>query len=531
MDPGERSRKRAAILGGLPLAFDSRLHYTPMSRLPLALYRAAEVRELDRRAIEVHGISGGELMERAGGAVLEALRARFPRCRRVAVVCGPGNNGGDGYVVARLAKEAGLEPVVLTLGRAPAGGDAAEMRARAVAVAVEMRPFERVGLDSADVVVDALLGTGLQRPVEGEWRETIEAINESRRACRRRVVAIDIPSGLNSDTGAVMGAAVRADVTVSFIGLKAGLYTAEGRDQAGEILFDDLGVPAPVYDGVAPSAQRLDRETLTGLIRPRRRNAHKGTFGHVLVVGGGRGMPGAAHMCGEAALRAGAGLVTLAVHPLNAAVVNAGRPEMLAFGVRGARELKPLLERASVVALGPGLSKDAWSRALWRAVVGAGVPLVVDADALNLLALAPSRQDGWILTPHPGEAGRLLQRSTRDIQNDRLAAASELVERFGGVSVLKGAGTLIAAADELWLCDRGNPGMASGGTGDVLTGVLAALRAQGLGPLDAARLGVWLHATAGDDAATAGEAGLIASDLHAHIRRRLNQLAHENPQS
>lgn len=495
-----------------------------MTGLPIPLYSAAQVRELDRRAIEGQGIAGAELMERAGAAVLEALRVRFPRARRFAIACGPGNNGGDGYVLARLARAAGLEVQLLALGRAPSVGDAAAMRQRAEAAGAGARAFAPALLAGADVVVDALLGTGLARGLEGEWRSAIAAIN----ACGLPVVAVDIPSGLNCDTGAVMGAAVRARVTVTFIGLKAGLFTADGPDHAGEVLFDALGVPAAVYEGAGASAHRLAPANLGSLLAPRRRNAHKGSFGHVLVVGGGPGMAGAARLCGEAALRAGAGLVTAAVHPMNAATVNAARPEMLAFGVAGARELEPLLARASVVALGPGLARDAWSRSVWRAALASRLPLVVDADALNLLAEDPVRREGWVLTPHPGEAARLLQCTSAEVQRDRFAAARALAERFGGVCVLKGAGTLIGAADAMWLCDRGNPGMASGGTGDVLTGVVASLRAQGLAALEAARLGVWVHAGAGDDAAAEGEAGLIASDLYPHIRRRLNGLAHED---
>lgn len=491
-------------------------------RLPSPLYTAAQVRELDRRAIETHGIPGAELMRRAGAAVFEVVRARFAGARRLVAVCGPGNNGGDGYVVARLAREAGREAVVLTLGKRPAAGDAARMREHAEAAGVVVQPFESGVLAQAGVIVDALLGTGLQREVAGEWRAAIEAIE----AAGRPVVAADIPSGLNADTGAVMGAAVHASVTVCFIGLKLGLYTADGPDHAGEIVFADLGVPPAVYEGLEPAARRLAPDGLRGLLRPRPRNAHKGAFGHVLVVGGGPGMPGAARLCGEAALRTGAGLVTLATHPDHAAVINAARPELLAYGVRDAKDLAPLFERAAVIALGPGLGRDVWARTVFRAALGAGRPLVVDADGLNLLAESPSRREDWVLTPHPGEAGRLLQRATAEVQRDRPDAAHQLAARYGGVCVLKGAGSLVATAQALWLCDRGNPGMASGGTGDVLTGIIAGLRAQGVSALDAARLGTWVHAAAGDDAAAEGEAGLIASDLFPRLRRRLHQLAH-----
>jgi NAD(P)H-hydrate epimerase len=218
----------------------------------------------------------------------------------------------------------------------------------------------------------------------------------------------------------------------------------------------------------------------------------------------------------------------LATHPSHATTVNVARPELLVYGVRSARDLKPLIERASVIALGPGLSQEPWARPLWRSAVAADRSLVIDADALNLLARSPQKKEHWILTPHPGEAARLLTTETNTIQRDRFAAARAIVERFGGVCVLKGAGTLVAATDSMWLCDRGNPGMASAGMGDVLTGVIAALCAQGLAPIDAARLGVWLHATAGDDAAGGAPIGLIASDLNDYLRRRLNRLANDD---
>lgn len=496
-----------------------------MTSLPIPLYSAGAVRELDRRAIETYRIPGAELMTRAGAAALRVLQVRFPRARRLAVVCGPGNNGGDGYVVARLAKQAGLDPVVLSIGTPRPGGDASTMRSLAEAAGVASEPFDPVRLVEADVIVDALLGTGLERDVAGEWRAAIHAVNA--RGCP--IVAIDVPSGLHADTGAVMGTAVRAAVTVSFIGLKAGLFTGDGPHHAGEVVFDDLDVPEEVYAGVAPIARRLTPDDLLGIIPRRSRSAHKGRFGHVLVIGGGKGMSGAARLCGEAALRSGAGLVTIATHPDHAAASNAARPELLVHGVRNARELKPLIERATVVALGPGLSQDAWARGLWRAAVACDLPLVVDADGLNLLAATKAfRRKDWILTPHPGEAARLLKTTTDHVQRNRFAAVEKLTQRFGGACVLKGAGTLLANADGVWLCDRGNAGLASGGTGDVLTGVIAALRAQSASALDAARLGVWVHAAAGDDIAREGEAGVLASDLYLPVRRRLNELVRDD---
>jgi NAD(P)H-hydrate epimerase len=492
--------------------------------LPSGLYRAAQVRELDRLAIERHGIPASALMERAGRAACEVLCARWPRARRIVVVCGPGNNGGDGYVLARLARESGREPLVMAVGKPPReGGAAAAARSACAGVAIEQ--FDAQRLASAELIVDAMLGTGLERALEGEWRAAVVAIN----ATRRPVLAMDIPSGLHADTGAIMGAAVQAEATVSFIGLKAGLFTDAGPQHAGEVHFSDLGVPPAVYATLEPFACRLTAGCLRGLIGRRSRAAYKGDFGHVLVIGGGPGMPGAARLTGEAAYRAGAGLVTLATHPVNAPTANLARPELMAHGMKNAAALKPLLARATAVALGPGLGRAAWGKALFNAALQGKQALVLDADALFFLAASRRRRDDWILTPHPGEAARLLGTTSEAVQHDRFAAARAIAQRYGGVCVLKGAGTVITAEEgDFDVCDRGNPGMASGGMGDVLTGVIAALRAQGLTARDAARLGVWLHATAGDRAATAaGEIGLLASDLLVPLCIELNRLADE----
>lgn len=488
------------------------------------LYSAAHVRELERRADENHGISGAELMARAGAATFRVLRARFPRAKRIAVVCGGGNNGGDGYIVAQLAKKAGLDPIAFAFGGTTrASTDATSARAGAEKAGVAVKPFAAEGLHDADLVVDALFGTGVDRPLRDEYRAVVDAIN----AHRKSVLAIDVPSGLHADTGAVMGAAVRATVTVSFVGLKAGLFTGAGREHAGEILFDDLDVLPAAYESLVPIARRLNERTLSGLLPRRARDAHKGSFGHVVVVGGAPGMSGAARLCGEAAYRSGSGLVTLATHPTHAAVVGAERPELLVRSVRAAKDLKPFVTPSTVIALGPGLARDSWAKAMYRAAVAAKRPMVIDADALNLLAASPMKRSDWVLTPHPGEAARLLKTTTAELQQNRPAAVRALVRRYGGVCVLKGSGTLIGASgeDSLWLCDRGNPGMASGGMGDVLTGVIAALLVQGLSPLDAARLGVWAHAVAGDAAARTGELGMLASDLFDPLRHELNRLA------
>ncbi len=485
------------------------------------LYRAAQAREIDRRAIEGEGIPGYTLMCRAGAAVFEVITRGWPGVRRLAVVCGAGNNGGDGYVVARLAHAAGR--AVTVLEAAPAarmGGDAARARAECVAAGVAPVPFEPARLQEAELIVDAVFGTGLDREVGGDHAAVLAAIDRG----AAPVVAVDVPSGLNADTGAVMGTAVHAAATVTFIARKAGLYTGAAPAHCGRLHFDALGVPPAVYASLEPAARRQDPAALAALLPARARDAHKGRYGHVLVVGGDSGMAGAVHLAGTAAARVGAGLVSVATRAAHAAAPAFGRPELMVHGVETPEALVPLLARATVAAVGPGLGQGAWGRALLGVLLDSRLPLVVDADALNLLARAPDARGRWVLTPHPGEAARLLGTDAAAVQRDRYAAVRALAGRFAAVVVLKGAGTLVDdGAGAPWVVETGNPGMASGGMGDVLTGVIAGLLAQGLEPVDAARLGAHLHGAAGDAAArAAGERGLLAGDLLRELRRLVN---------
>ncbi len=485
-------------------------------RLPHALYRAEQVRALDRTAIEVHGIPGIELMQRAGAEAYRLLREYWPDARTISVLAGAGNNGGDGYVVARLARADGLSVRVLQLGDpARLQGDAATSLEDYLAAGGTAEPYSALP-SGVDLIVDALLGTGLERPVEGRWADAIEAVN----AQRAPVLAIDIPSGLNANTGRVMGVAVHAQRTISFIGLKQGMFTGAGPDCCGSIHFSALGIPARVYGSEILSARRIDWAQQSQSLGPRPRGAHKGLFGHVLIVGGAPGMSGAARLAGEAALRAGAGLVTIATHTSHGPLLNLTRPELMVAGVGDAAGLEPLIERADVIGVGPGLGRGEWGRGLWEHLQQTARPLVVDADALNLLAERPRPGGHWVLTPHPGEAARLLGVSAEEVEADRFRSAWELQRRFGGVAVLKGAGTLVhgGSGRPPAVCSDGNPGMATAGSGDVLTGVIAALLAQGLAAEEAACAAVCLHAAAGDRAALGGEKGLIAGDLVAALR-------------
>ncbi len=504
-----------------------------MHSLPYLLYTAAQTRELDRLAIEEHGLSSSVLMERAGEAAFSLLCTHGPDVRRISVFCGGGNNGGDGFVLARLAHENGFDVSVFQVGESNRlTGDALAAMQRLLGAGLATVGFNGQDQLQAEWIVDGLLGTGMHGDVSPEYRKAIEIINES--SCP--VLALDLPSGLNADTGMVCGVAVQAACTISFIGLKQGLLTGEAVQYCGELYFSDLNVPKAIYTQQTPAARRLDYARLKKYLPPRPRHAHKGDAGHVLLIGGDHGMGGALRLAGEAALRSGAGLVSLATRKSHAAFISSGRPELMCHGLEQAQDLERLLDRASVIVIGPGLGQDNWGKDMLGYVVACGKPLVLDADALNLMAcgLLPEvmlRAANRVLTPHPGEAARLLGQTVQQIQTDRFSAVRALLEKYGGVCVLKGAGTLVAGKTGIGVCNAGNPGMASGGMGDVLSGIIGALMAQGMAQgrdcpdlcCEAAQLGVCLHAHAADLAVkTVGERGLIASDLMPVIRRLVN---------
>ena len=491
-------------------------------QLPQQLYTAEHVRELDRIAIDELKIPGYDLMQRAASFSYGCLKQHWPEARKILVICGGGNNAGDGYVLARFAIEEGKQvSIAYLLDPNNLKGDADIAYKDLVASGATPQPFTPHMLNDVDVVVDALFGTGLDRDVTGPMAEAIDAINDS----LLPVVAIDIPSGLQADTGQVMGKAVKADISPSFIGLKQGMFTNNGEEYAGKVLFNDLEVPDQVYQRLGKhDVTRLLMQDYLHLLEPRQRNAHKGEFGHVLVIGGDDGFQGAVRMAAEAAGRVGAGLVSVATRPEHAQIISSARPEVMSHGVDSVAALMPLLKRASVVAIGPGLGQSEWAQQLLARVLESGLPLVIDADALNLLAEDKRSAGNWVLTPHPGEAARLLDVTTADVQRDRYHAATLLQQQFSGPVVLKGSGSIVVDQDgKLHVCDKGNPGMSSGGMGDVLTGVIAGLVAQRMDINDATCLGVLLHAAAADAAAAAeGERGLFATDLMPHLRRLVN---------
>ena len=605
---------------------------TPASPIPRALYRADEVRQLDRIAIEQFGIDGFMLMQRAGQCCLAGLLQRWPDTRRLLVFAGSGNNGGDACIVAGLAREQGLQvELVLLHDPAHCKGDARRAWQWAISRRVMSCPLSAVLESDAatvpcprtTVIVDGLLGTGLDREVAADYRTAIDWINRS----NTPVLAIDIPSGLNADTGMPMAAAVVADLTATFVGLKQGLLTGVAGNHVGQLLFSDLDLPPQVYSAAAapqPMVRRIDIVDASRQLKPRAPATHKADCGHVVVVGGDFGFGGAALLAAEAALRAGAGLVTVVTRSHHRAALLARRPELMVVGTeddhdngtpiatkgdthrnkrghplrcrtegthrgdthrnRGhplqqgtpiatgdatgdthaagddAREedsngtpmeqdgcpllatlssglVPSLIRKASVIVVGPGLGQGAWARTHWQACLAArndhAIPLVVDADGLNLLAQQepPIHHDGggasdnWILTPHPGEAARLLQCNNATINRDRFAAIRTLQQTWGGHCLLKGHGSLLVSPDEagrVYLCSEGNAGMASGGMGDVLAGLIGGLVAQGLAPGSALRAAVCIHGEAADLASPAGQRGMLATDLLPAIRQLVN---------
>lgn len=488
-----------------------------MTETSYKLYTAGQVRGIDYAAIHELGIAGYDLMKRAGKAVLDDVCDQFPSAERWLILCGGGNNGGDGYVVARLAVEAGIKVTVCCLV-APdqLKGDAATAYSDWQASGGETEKWPLSGDHTYDLALDALLGTGIDRAVEGQFKEAILFMNAL--PCPR--YAIDIPSGLNADSGVVMGVAVQAHTTMTFVGRKRGMYTADGPDYCGHIGFDDLSIPSSAAAEFADSSgELLSLGSLAGLLKPRPRNSHKGSYGHVFAVGGLKGMSGAIRLCGEAALRSGAGRVTLATDAAHAALVNLSRPELMVKAVAGGDELSSILNGARIIAIGPGLGMTDWSESLLISCLSTEATLVVDADALNILARRSgetvSTRGHWILTPHPAEAARLLGCNVAEIQQDRVLAALSIARRYDASVVLKGCGSVVAGPSGHYaICPLGNPGMATAGSGDVLTGIIAALVGQGLSGFDAAKTGVLAHAAAGDLAVEAvGEMALMAGDI------------------
>jgi ADP-dependent NAD(P)H-hydrate dehydratase / NAD(P)H-hydrate epimerase len=505
------------------------------------VFTAAEMRALDRRAIAELGIPGSALMEQAGAGAAQVIAREFApvRGRRVLVLCGKGNNGGDGFVVARHLKRRGARVEVFLLGRREeVEGDAAQAvgrwRGRVVEVAARgSLPDLRGALARAEVVVDALLGTGLAGPARGLSAEAILALNEA----GRPVVALDLPSGLSSDGGALIGPAVRADLTATFAGWKRALVLHPAAACAGRVAVVPIGVP-PEETARGMTTFLLEEADVRSQLLPRPPDAHKGSFGHLLIVAGSVGKTGAAALAGRAALRAGVGLCTIAApvsqQPIVAALGMEWMTEPLpetagqSIGPKARERILDLAARMDAVALGPGISLDPETHELVRMLVReVPRPMVLDADALSALAghldTLGAAAAPRLLTPHPGEMARMLGATVGEVQVDRIEQVRGFCARHGAWLVLKGARSVIGAPDgRVFVNPTGNPGMATGGSGDVLTGMVGAFLARGLEALAALQCGVYFHGLAGDLVrAEQGEEGMVAGDIAEAIPRAL----------
>lgn len=497
----------------------------------MRILTAAEARSVDTAAIDEFGIPGVVLMEHAARAVADAVRERLGPGRRVAVVAGAGNNAGDGYAAARLLSFAGLDVrVIAVVPPEKLQGDAAVNAVIWSKAGGRTEPWVGDclgGYGAGDVIVDAIFGTGLARPPEGLFATAIGAINGAS-ARGATVVAVDLPSGLSADTGRALGVAVKAAVTVTFGALKRGLVLHPGAVLAGEVRVAEISIPPQAFARVSPPVRLLREASVRGLLHARQPDAHKGTFGHVLAIAGSEGKSGAAAMAALAALVGGAGLASVATRAAVVPQILAHAMELMAVPLDGDGPLAmadadPLLAAAEgkgALLIGPGIPRGPETGTLiGRLLAEVDCPVLLDADALNALQGKTSLLKGAatevVITPHPGEMSRLAGIGTAAVQEDRIGVAQRFAREHSCTVVLKGAGTVIAdAGGEVAICPTGNPGMATGGTGDILSGLIAALLAQGLPGFAAARAGVYVHGLAGDlRAKVRGQAGLVASEL------------------
>ena len=510
------------------------------AEIPLTLYRPDAVRQIEQRGVAQKGISLYQLMIRAGEAIANQIQQSYPQTHHVLVCCGGGNNGGDGYTVARLLSDQGVRVTLWQTGDPMSlSGDAARARDawRATGGVIDVAGSQVP--DSVDLVIDALLGIGVRGAPRPETAAVIQTLN----AHAAPILAVDLPSGLCPDTGWRPGVAIHADLTLTLVAIKRGLLTGQARAHVGQLCYADLGIIDEV-NSTPPEASLLTHtpSSLGITLSQRSPVVHKGNCGRVTVVGGSVGMGGALCLASEAAARAGAGLVTALTAPEHLIPLMVRCPEVMTQSVAGVQQrlTTPRLEWATALVVGPGLSVESWGKARWMEVLSAQAahhrPWVVDADALTLLAdlerneglpswWLTSTQTQAVLTPHPGEAARLLGCSTQEVERDRYAAVREISRRYASVVALKGAGTLIDDGQRTWVCSLGNPGMASGGMGDVLSGLIGGLLAQGLSPAHACVLGVWLHSRAADLAHLhCDDRALLASDLFATLPNALREL-------
>ena len=496
--------------------------------LPQPAFGAMDVQKNEALVAASQGISMYDLMESAGAAVFSHIKARY-LCADMLVVCGKGNNGGDGYIVARLAKLAGFNVSVVVLAKAEQiTGDANKALQKLSGLT---KPIFAPDIESAaklinqfkgELILDCIFGIGFKGELTQNYKTVIKAINQY----LADVVSVDVPSGLNADTGFITSVCVLAKATISFIVLKKGLLTGQAANAIGELYLAELNV------GTAFIAQHQSNIYVQGqlnlpLLSKRHKSAHKGDIGLALAIGGNEGMPGAIKLTSEAALRCGASLLATCCHPKNQSMIVNGRPEiMLAPADIDQLINSRFLKKAKAIAIGPGLGRDSWGQQLYDFVISCDLPLILDADGLYFLSKNPVKKSNWVLTPHPGEAALLLGTSVEEIESDRFAAVTAIQQKYGGVCLLKGAGTLISDGRQIWINTSGNPGMASGGMGDVLTGIILAMILQLPDLMSATRLAAFIHGQAADIiAAKNGERGMLASDLFAELQHLVNSVS------
>ena len=488
----------------------------------LKLYTINQIRQLENHAIE-SGIDGWTMMQRAGQGLLDYYQANCSDYHAITVVCGTGNNGGDGLTLAYLAHDAGYE-VQIILAK-PIEQPSYEVKnaleaCRQRNLAIENWSEAQIRRDA--VVIDALLGIGCTRDLKAPYDSIVRELNE----LGNPIIAVDVPSGLNADTGCAQPIAVQAQATVTFIGHKQGLWTADAPDYCGQVICCSLQVPVPDDDGLVSYKQVVDHEQLLQQLPKRRANSHKGDYGHVVIVGGNQGMPGSVKLAALGAARSGAGLVTIVTHSRHADFLVTDEPYLMCHGVDNAQHIQPLIERADIVVLGPGLGQDAWAQQMFDTTLGtvSRQKLVIDADGLQLLAQQPRSLPNAVLTPHPGEAAALLDlESAKAIQQDRFSYVREIQKRYQSMVLLKGTGTLIDDGQMINVSTYGDPAMASAGMGDLLSGMIAGLYGQKHDLMWAATLAASAHGFAGCQAsADRGELGVVATDLLDNLSISLN---------
>ena len=501
----------------------------------MELYTTLEAKKIDGLAIKEKSITSYSLMEKAARFSYKAIHRRWPEIRNMIVFCGKGNNAGDGYLLASIAKESGLEVMIVRAEPSKKMSTAA-IKAFNLSKSLKIKIIRAKQLDklkiprNKTIIIDALLGIGIKGPVKGKIHSVIKKINSLGK--NNPVASLDLPSGICADTGNALGIAVEADLTLAFIGLKRGLYTSGGRSCAGEILLDQLDVKSKIRSKIKPNTFLIDSENSLNKLINRRINSHKGDYGHVLVIGGDKGFGGAAILAAKCAAMSGSGLVSLATRTEHVTAALNACPEVMVKGVDSGQDLKEILDVPNVIVLGPGLGKNAWAEQMMQQTFIAckkrDLPLIMDADALNMMTslklrvMAPHK---LVITPHPGEAARLLKQNVKEIEEDRFKSAKKLSQKFNSITVLKGSGTIVCSNTNklrLAVCESGNPGMASGGMGDILSGLIGSFIAQGLGLTEATETAVALHSVSADIASLeVGELGLLASDVIETIRTNL----------